>query len=627
MNRFQNLSFCLTLFVACLAFMPPALLVADEKPNILWITSEDNAAHWMGCYGNEQAKTPNIDALAKRGITFSHAYSNAPVCAVARCTLLHGVYSVTLGTQHMRSRYQIPKKIKPYVSYLRENGYYCTNNSKTDYNRAGDDRAIWDECGRKAHFRNREKGQPFFTIFNLAFCHESSLFSERVAKNRERGAIPKQTRIEPKEIDLPPYLPDLPEIRNDFAIYHDNLTAMDKQVGKLLEELKQDGESDNTIVFYYSDHGGPTPRGKRYLTDTGVRVPLLVHVPARWKDLAPFKPDTTSSEPVSFIDFAPTVLSLTGLKKPEQMQGRAFLGQHRKDAADEFVFLFGDRFDELIGMRRAVTNGKYKYIRRFMPHLPAAPYSYYQFSMPSWVAWRKAWRDGGLQPRYNQIWQKPQACEELYDLEKDPWEINNVVGDSKYGETLTKLRGVLASKMNKFRDSGVVPESMFSDLDAKTTFEYFEEGAQAYSKLLQAAETATSKSASVLDLRRLMKSENRFMQYWGAIGCAAKGVSAQELISELNELAKNPNATLRISAAIAMERIGERDKAITTLLKELDCSLTDNELVLMCNAFVQLKCTSRIPKSWIKKSLKGENQYLKRFAIRLQADKPQTTNQ
>jgi arylsulfatase A-like enzyme len=274
---------------------------AAEKPNILWITSEDNAAHWLGCYGNGQASTPRLDKLAAGGILFRHAYSNAPVCAVARSTILTGVHAPSQGTQHMRSRHPIPAEIKPHVAYLRQQGYHCTNASKTDYNFKGNDNAIWDECSAKAHYRSRSQGQPFFAIFNLTETHESSLFGGR---NRSGN-----TRLKPSEIQLPACLPDLPEVRNDFAAYHDNMTRLDQRVGAILDELEQAGLADDTIVFYYSDHGGPTPRGKRYLEDTGTHVPMLVRVPGKWHSLTPFKPGEAVDEPVSFVDLAFTATS------------------------------------------------------------------------------------------------------------------------------------------------------------------------------------------------------------------------------------------------------------------------------------------------------------------------------
>jgi N-sulfoglucosamine sulfohydrolase len=239
------------ILISLLALVLP---LAAELPNILWITSEDNAAHWIGCYGNKQASTPRIDQLAGEGIRFTRAYSNAPVCAVARSTILNGAYAVTMGTQHMRSRHLIPASFRSYVSHLREAGYYCTNNGKTDYNFKGKDSEIWDESSRKAHYRNRPAGKPFMAIFNLTMSHESSLFPKEVEMRRKKGIIPRKPRVDPSEIILPPSQPDLPEMRSDAAIYHDCITAMDKQVGELLDELEQSGLAENTIVFYYSDH-------------------------------------------------------------------------------------------------------------------------------------------------------------------------------------------------------------------------------------------------------------------------------------------------------------------------------------------------------------------------------------
>ena len=202
-------------------------LTAADKPNILWIVSEDNDAQWLGCYGNKQAQTPNLDRLAENGVQFNNAYSNAPVCAVARSTIINGAYAITQGTQHMRSRHKIPSKYLPYVSYLKEQGYYCTNRSKTDYNFEGNDKAMWDQCSGSAHYKTRPDGSPFFAIFNLTVSHESSLFPDRIAINREKDLIPQKPRVKPADVDLPPYLPDLPEIRSDIAIYHDNITALD----------------------------------------------------------------------------------------------------------------------------------------------------------------------------------------------------------------------------------------------------------------------------------------------------------------------------------------------------------------------------------------------------------------
>lgn len=446
----------------------PVLLIfgtalGAERPNILWITSEDNAAHWLGCYGNKDASTPRLDALAADGLKFTRAYSNAPVCAVARSTILNGAYAVTQGTQHMRSRPKIPASFRPYVAYLREQGYHCTNNSKTDYNFKGNDAAIWDACSGKAHYKDRSEGKPFMAVFNLTVTHESNLFPATVNKNRKNGTIPETPRLDPSKLTLPPYQPDLPEFRQDTAIYHDCVSAMDRRVGELLDELKALGLAEDTIVFYYADHGGAMARGKRYLQDTGTRIPLIVHFPEKWQHLSPFKPGSEVPELVSFVDLAPTLLSLCGIETPGQMQGRAFLGEHRATSKPE-VFLFADRFDDTAGMRRAITDGRFKYIRCFTPHLPGAPYSSYALGQPSWKAWKKAWQDGKLEGDLRKIWEPGQPVEMLFDTQSDPWEVKDLAGSPEHAERLAAMRGRLKQLMIETHDTSVVPEAMWPDL-------------------------------------------------------------------------------------------------------------------------------------------------------------------
>lgn len=593
-----------------------------KLPNILWITSEDNSAHWLGCYGNEQAKTPRLDALAAESVLFEHAYSNAPVCAVARSTILHGVYAVSSGTQHMRSRHKIPTSFKPYARYLRDLGYYCTNNSKTDYNRAGSDKAIWDACNGKAHYKNRQPGQPFFAIFNLTVSHESCLFPEKVKSQRERGIIPKQPRVPPEQVALPPYLPDLPEIRSDIALYHDYVTALDKQVGRLLDELTTAGLDDDTIVFYYADHGGAVPRGKRYLTDTGVRVPMIVHVPEKWRHLSTFESSQRTDELVAFVDLAPTLLSVVGVEKPTQMQGRAFLGEHRTEPTDnEMVFLYADRFDELYGMRRGLTEGRYKYIRRFTPHLPAAPYSFYQFGQPSWAAWQRAWQAGKLDPAFRQLWEAPQAFEELYDLQSDPWEVTNLADDPAQAERLAMFRQRLQLKMLEVRDTGIVPEPMFHELAGETEIATFVRSNKFdYARVLQVAFDATAgKEPRLSRLHTMLTDENPVVRYWGALGCAILGEQASGAASQLKQLGDDPSASVRMTAAMALAQTGDPEAGKAALLDELETTFSGDESVLFVNLVGQLNCLDEIPQSWIDKVSQQESAspYFRRFVKQL----------
>lgn len=588
-------------------------------PNILWITSEDNAAQWLGCYGNEDALTPRLDAMAKDSVLFKHAFSNAPVCAVARSTILHGIYAVSSGTQHMRSRHAIPASFKPYVSYLQELGYYCTNKTKTDYNRLGNDKSIWDACDRHAHYKNRKENQPFFAIFNLTVSHESSLFPQKVATNRKRGIIAKQTRLSPDALQLPPYLPDLPEIRSDFAIYHDTMTALDKQIGGLLDELAELGLADDTVVFYYGDHGGPTPRGKRYLTNTGVHIPMMVHVPKKWQHLSPFQSADQVDELVAFVDLAPTLLSLCGQPKPTQMQGRAFLGTHRVEPEENpMVFLFADRFDGIQGMRRGLTNGRFKYIRRFTPHLPAAPCSKYSLSMPGWIAWQQAWRDGKLQPEYNKLWEAPQSVEELYDLSADPWEVNNLANDPAQTARLTEFRKRLQAEMTSVQDTGVIPEGLFKSLAGDQTIcDYVRSDAAELTSVLDAAFLASASDPGNLpSLSDLLKNEHPAIRYWGALGCAILGESAASLEPQLSKLLDDSEATVRMTAALALARIGKQEAGQAAVLKELDSSLNPEEGIQLTNLIPYLGCDDDVPQAWIDSKLndKRTNEYVLRYA-------------
>ncbi len=597
----------------------------SERPNILWITSEDNAWNWLGCYGNTGAVTPRLDAFAREGVLFTHAYSNAPVCAVARSTILNGAYAVTQGTQHMRSRHPIPADFKPYVSYFRELGYYCTNNSKTDYNFKGKDAALWDACSGKAHYKNRPKGKPFFAIFNLTVSHESSLFPQTIAKNRKKGIIPQTPRIDLAKVSLPPYLPDLPEIRSDIAIYHDNITALDTQVGALLDELKAAGLAEDTIVFYYSDHGGITPRGKRYLEDTGVHVPMLVHVPEKWRALSPFKPGQAVDEVISFVDLAPTVLSLIGLEKPAQMQGRAFLGSKRvAPSADDIAFLYADRFDEIYGMRRGITDGRWKYIRCFTPHLPAAPYSYYQFGQVGWTAWQKAWKDSVLKAPFAEIWEAPQPVERLYDTLNDPMEVKNLVGDPAHGARLAAMRERLKAEMIEAADTGIIPEPMFAKLAPEQAIATYLATRKAdLPELVGFAFTASSgEVGNLAGLVDRFSAEDPIIRFWAAQGCLILGKAAAPAADALVKLLGDPYSAVRVAAGHALFALG-RPEGKTALLGELECAKTEFEAQNVINTLTWIDALDEIPAEWVKRTNedKQAGEYLKRLATRLAKDR------
>jgi N-sulfoglucosamine sulfohydrolase len=591
--------------ILLLTFLTSAF-ARDSRPNILWITSEDNAAHWLGCYGNAQASTPRLDRLASEGNRFSNAFSNAAVCAVARSTIFTGVHAPGQGTHHMRSRHPIPAEILPYVTYFRKAGYHTTNQSKTDYNFKGNDNAWWDDSSNRAHYRNRSAGQPFFAVINEHVTHESSLFSEKRGEGR--------TRIAPEDVMVPPHLPDLPEVRADIAVYHDKISQLDQRVGQILDQLEADGLADDTIVFYYADHGGPMPRGKRYLEDTGVHVPLIVRVPEKWRHLSPFAPGDVVDELVSFVDFAPTVLSLIGIPTPDYMQGRSFLGEHRAAPGDG-VFLYADRFDEIYGMRRGWTDGRWKYMRRFSPHLPAAPYSTYQFSMPSWVAIRQAWLDGKLEKSHARMWEAPQEIEVLYDTESDPWEVRNLADDPQHAGRLAAMRGRLKREMAAMKDAGVIPEPMFADLAKNSTIAEFVRSADFdHAAALDLAFAATSGDpADARTLKQAASSTCPVQRHWALLGMLLRGGGDPDDLRLEDDHPIN-----RILSAELLIANGDAEVGKNALVAELNRTTGESALAAI-NAIHHHRITGEAVDAWANAILKDRksNEYLKRWAQKI----------
>ena len=301
-----------------------------RTPSILWITAEDMSPV-LGCYGDDYAITPHLDRFASESVRYTHAFAAAPVCSPSRSCLITGMYPASTGTQEMRSAHALPTGVRGFPSYLREAGYHCTNNVKTDYNTADHDRLVeesWHDSSKTAHWRNetRKEGQPFFAVFNDMTSHQSrstvwphAAFQKHVQKKLGPDEI-----HDPAKAPIPPYYPDTPVVRKEWARFYDCVTAMDRNVGRILAELEEDGLADNTIVFFYSDHGSGMPRHKRLLHDSGMRVALMVRFPEKLQHLAPAEPGAVLDRLVSFVDFAPTVLALTGQKVPGYMQGRTF---------------------------------------------------------------------------------------------------------------------------------------------------------------------------------------------------------------------------------------------------------------------------------------------------------------
>ena len=347
---------CLLLFAG--AWLNRGKAHPPTRPNILWITTEDMSPD-LGCYGDSEARTPNLDRFASEGARFSNAFSISGVCAPSRSALITGMYPTSIGTHHMRSKGVPPPYVKCFTEYLRAAGYYCSNNVKTDYN-FDPPLTAWDESSRKAHWRGCAEGQPFFSVINFTVTHESRIRAEPERFARLTATLTPEDRHDPAKAQLPPYYPDDPIVRRDWANYYDLITAMDYKVGELLAQLEEDGLADNTIVFFYGDHGRGLPRAKRWVYDSGMRVPLMIRWPGK------IKPGTVRDDLVSFVDFGATVLSLAGVKIPSYIQGQAFLGEQSAPPRN-YVYAARDRMDETYDIIRAVRDKKYKYIRNFEP--------------------------------------------------------------------------------------------------------------------------------------------------------------------------------------------------------------------------------------------------------------------
>lgn len=530
-------------------------------PNILWITSEDNSPI-AGCYGDEFATTPNMDALAAEGFLYTHAYANVPVCAPARNTILTGIYAISGGNQHMRSYYDKSDEVKFYPQMLREAGYYATNNVKEDYNINPEQNVnIWDESSKDAHYKNRPEGKPFFAVFNSTISHESSIHK----------SIPNEDlRHSPEEVTLPPYHPDTPEMRHDWAQYYDKVEDMDKKIGEILQELEDSGEAENTIVFYYGDHGGVLARSKRYVYETGTRVPFIVRIPEKYKHLFPAeKPGDKVDRMISFVDLFPTLLSIIGTDIPDYLQGKAFLGE-KKTEDPEYVYMFRGRMDERYDMSRAVRDQKFRYIRNYIPYRVYGQYLEYLFRAPSIRSWQAAFKAGELNPIQSAFWNTKPA-EELYDTENDPWEVNNLANDPKYKEDLIRMRAAAKEWMLEIHDTGFIPEAELIDrTEGTTAYDYMRNSDIDLEQLIEAANLAsTAKEEDLTQLISLLSSQEAAERYWGATGLLILGEKAQSAIKELETALNDPSPNVKSVAAEALYGLGAKEKALQALAEVL----------------------------------------------------------
>lgn len=436
----------------------------ETRPNIIWLVAEDQSPEWFPMYGDKSISLPNLESLSADGVTFDNAVAPVPVCAPARSSLITGLYPTTLGTHNMRTHTPwraineplldslpsyspvVPEGVRMFTEYLRKEGYYTANGPKEDYNFEKTD-AAWDESSSKRHYRKRDGNQPFFAVFNFSVCHESQIW------NRGKDSL----FVDPKELDVPPYLPDNDTIRHDLAVNYSNLKRLDNQLGEIIKDLKEDGLYENSIIFFYGDHGGPFPRHKRALYDTGVKVPLIIKFPDNEDG------GTRDDRLISFIDYAPTVLSMAGIEPPKVIQGKAMFGEFEVEDKPEYTYHSSDRFDEIYDRLRAVRSTEYKYIKSFNTNLSHALNVSYREQMPMMRELRKMYAEGTLNDE-QKLWLNPtKPEEELYDLKEDPYELHNLALDPDYQQTLIEYRQLLNDWMKETNDLGRMDERILME--------------------------------------------------------------------------------------------------------------------------------------------------------------------
>ena len=543
---------------------------ASDRPNILWLSCEDISAH-LHCYGYPNARTPNLDRLAAQGTRYTNAFVTAGVCAPCRSAIITAMYQTSLGTHHMRCKAELPPHVKPFPTYVREAGYYCTNSSKQDY-QFKTPKGVWDESSGKAHWKKRpDKNQPFFAVFNYTGCHESGIASKGKYDSVTEGLekIDRSVAVE----SLPPYYPDTPIVREDWGRYYDVITAMDRWVGEHLQALEDAGEADNTIVVYWSDHGVGLPRAKRWLYDSGMHVPLIVRIPEKYRVDGQGTPGTVSDQLVSLIDLGPTTLNLAGSKMPEHVHGQAFLGANTP-APRDYVYGARDRMDERYDIIRATRDKRYKYIRNYESFK-----TFYQYmNTPERGALmqeiRRVQSEGTANEGVAKFLTPSKPIEELYDTQIDPHEMNNLASDPQYKNILGRMRKTHLAWVLETRDLGLVPEAEINARQGKLGSAWAilggDQAGTLINRLRDAASLSLEGANSLPKMRQTLKDDDAAVRYWAAVGIGNLGTAGSAAKNDLTLALADDSENVRVAAARALCRMNEPNEALPVLVAVLD---------------------------------------------------------
>lgn len=552
-----------TLKLGALLSALPSLVYPDDRPNIVWLTIEDTSDYEFGCYGAQEAQTPVIDSLAKKGIQYMNAWSVAPQSSPARSSIITGAYATTYAMDLHRNKQKTPSQIY-FPQLLREAGYFCTNNKKTDYNSGTPHHICWDECSDNASYNseNRKANQPFFSVFNCLASHMGRIRSFHLDGRRDY----RKEGIDPEKLILPPHLPDLHEVRMDYAGHLEGIQDIDKWVGWFLDDLKKKGLEDNTIVFFYSDHGGCSPRGKGYIYETGLRVPMIVYLPKKWEHLSSEGTRIKNSRLVSFNDLGATVLSLAGVQPSEKFQGKAFLGKY-EDEKKKYQFAFTSNQHSSFSPARAVTDGRYKYIRNYIPYRYFSLRNYYQWGMPSNMAWDNLVISG---KNKNEIFDQPfnhKSGEMLFDLQNDKWELVNLADKPEMNQKLEELRNALSCHIRETKDLGFfIPSSRSEKVNI---YELARSENYPLNELYNLIEKASTPVLEDLNyFKGLLSHPTNEIRFWASVGIAelANQGYINKSFPELEILLNDSDDYVASEAAYALTFTDKNKEAFTRLV-------------------------------------------------------------
>ncbi len=579
--RFPTLMLAYSIILSCLLANSTSLgtassAAAQEKPNILWITSEDNGISWVSCYGGTNAKTPAIDQLAQEGFRYLHCFDNAAVCAPTRSCWITGMYGISNGTQPMRSRNMIPHdKIKYYPDLLKKAGYHTSNPGKTDYNIGGrNDKDCWDYKGGKERYgwRMRKPGQPFFAVINIGDSHES----------RAHGNVNNPPK-DPAQMKLFSYHPDLPVIRNNYAKYAAAVENMDRKVKDTLDALRKDGLYEDTIIIYNSDHGGVIARSKRFLYASGVHCPLVIRIPEKLKHLYPAeKPGMTVDRIVSFVDMPKTWLSLAGAEIPDTFQGTVFLGKGTAPAP-AYHLSFRERADERLDHVRMIRDERFAYHKNYMPFAPAGQHLAYLWKAPATPAWEQHHREGKTNEITGRFF-RPRVSEEFFDNKTDFDNVHNLIDKAEHRQKIAELKKALRRRQLELFDSGLLPEKMRERRAAANNLTIYEmvrnEKLYPLEAYLDAADLALLRNKGNLDtFVKWMSSQDEGMRWWAVVGLHLLEKEAGPATGVLERALKDESHEVRMMAAWTLVKVGKTDKALACL-DELLFQGTSNRTML-----------------------------------------------